>query len=44
MNTGMGILNKILINQIQDHIKMVCSMIKLASTQSRKDSSTYASE
>ena len=44
MNIDAKILNKILVNRIQQHIKSSCAMIKLGLFQGCKDSSVYANQ
>ena len=44
MNTATKILNKILANQIQRHIKMITHRDKVGFTQVHKDCSTYANQ
>ena len=44
MNIDAKILNKILANRIQQHIKKLITMIKLGLSQGCKDSSTYANQ
>ena len=44
MNTDAKILNKILANRIQQHIKRIIHMIKSDLAQGCKDSSIYANQ